>query len=210
MRRVCPEDFEKVKNYHSFALIRDPKARFVSALSQRLKMYSTRELAQRDRDDVNRLALQVVEALQQPGATHNPEYIHFARQSEFIICDGEQLVKTIYPISKANDMIQDLAKITGEDPGQVGNENPTMVFRSDVFRNLALAGKWVGERTLGPGKMRSARNIVRQVLMKPLQNSADAYMFSGEIADFVKTYYAKDYELYAKVMDESETSRSGV
>nr|WP_274789922.1 sulfotransferase family 2 domain-containing protein [Roseovarius tolerans] len=208
LRRIAPEDFKKVIDYKAFTLIRDPQARFVSALSQRLKMYSTRELAQHDRADVNRLALQVVEALQEPDATHTPEFIHFARQSEFIFCDDEQLVETIYPVSKVSTMVQELSKLTREDLGQAGNDNPTMVFRFDAFRNLALAGKWVGERTLGPGRARYARNVVRQVLMKPLKNSSDIYMFSDEVIDFVRNYYAQDFDLYAKVMETFDTSPS--
>jgi hypothetical protein len=199
MRRVCPEDLEKVRNYHSFTLIRDPKTRFMSALSQRLKMYSTRELAQRDRDDVNRLARQVVETLQEPGATHRPEFIHFARQSEFIFCDGEQLVKAIYPTSRVGDVIQEVSHLTGEDLGPVGNDNTTMVFRRDAFRVLAVAGKWVGERTLGPERTRSARKALRQILMKPLHSSPEIYMLSDDVVDFVQDFYAQDFELYAKV-----------
>lgn len=208
LRRICPEDFEKVRHYHAYTLIRDPKARFVSALSQRLKMYSTRELAQRDRADVNRLARQVVETLQEPGAAHRPEFIHFAPQSEFIFCDGERLVETIYPTSRVGDMIQEISHLTGEDLGPVGNDNTTMVFRRDAFRVLAVAGKWVGERTLGPGRTRSARKALRQVLMKPLQSSPEIYMLSDDVVDFVQDYYAQDFELYAKVMEAFEPHHS--
>jgi len=208
VRHVCPEDFEKIRHYHAFTLIRDPRARFVSALSQRLKMYSNRELAQRDISDVNRLARQVVEILQEPGAAHRPEFIHFARQSEFIFCDGERLVETIYPTSQVSVMVQRLSELTGEDLGQVGNDNQTMVFRRNGFRNLAMAGKWVGEQTLGPVRTRLARNVFRQLLMKPLQNSHEAYMFGDDVIDFVRNYYAQDFELYAKVMETFQTNRS--
>lgn len=210
MRRVCPEDFKKIRHYHAFTLIRDPKARFVSALSQRLKMYSTRELAQRDRSDVNRLARQIVEVLQEPGTTYRPEFIHFARQSEFVFCDGERLVETIYPTSHVTDMVQQISQLTGEDLDQVGNDNQTMVFRFNAFRNLAMAGKWLGDRTLGPVRTRSARTVFRQVLMKPLQNSHGAYVFSNDVNDFIQSYYAQDFELYAKVMETLQVNRSRV
>jgi hypothetical protein len=208
VRRVCPEDFEKIRRYHAFALVRDPQARFISALSQRLKMYSKRELAQFDKSEVNRLARGIVEALQEPGATHRPEFIHFARQSDFIFYNGERLIETIHPTSRVSDMIQQFSRLTGEDLGQVGNDNPTMVFRVDAFRRLAMAGKWIGERALGSGVARSARNVARQVLMKPLQNSREAYIFSDDVTDFVRSYYAQDFELYTKAMETIETSRS--
>lgn len=208
VRRVSPEDFEKIRHYHAFALVRDPQARFVSALSQRLKMYSTRELAQLDRSEVNRLAREVVEALQKPGATHRPEFIHFARQSDFIFCNGERLIRTIHPTSRVSDMIQEISQQTGEELGQVGNDNPTMVFRSVAFRRLAMAGKRISERALGSGTARSARNAARQVLMRPLQNSQDVYVLDDDIFEFVRSYYAQDFELYAKVMETLKTSQS--
>ncbi|KNX39870.1 hypothetical protein ROTO_35970 [Roseovarius tolerans] len=44
--------------------------------------------------------------------------------------------------------------------------------------------------------------------MKPLKNSSDIYMFSDEVIDFVRNYYAQDFDLYAKVMETFDTSPS--
>jgi len=209
VRRVCPEDFDKIRRYHAFALVRDPQTRFVSALSQRFKMYNSRELAQLDRSEVNRLAREVVETLRrEPDATRRPEFVHFARQSDYIFLDGDQLVETIQPTSKAGDMIQQISQLTGEELGDVGNDNPTMVFRSGAFRRMALAGKWIGERTLGPETVRRGRKVARRAMMKPLLNSRDAYTLSDDVSDFVQDYYAQDLKLYEKVKKACKTSQS--
>lgn len=207
LREIAPEDFGKVRTYRAFALVRDPEARFVSALSQRLKMYGTHELAQIDTAEADRLAGEVVERLQDPSAAHLPEFIHFARQSDFISCDGEELIEDLYPTTHVSHLVREIGRITGEDMGRVGNDNPTLVFRNDGLRRLALGGKAISQGLLGTQATTTLRGWARRLLMTPLQDGGRHFPLGDEVRAFVRTFYAEDFRLYARVSQAMQSDR---
>lgn len=197
---IAPDDFEKLRTYQSFAIVRNPRERFFSALAQRLKMYDQRELAQMQSAEVEESALRVIEALHQPSNRFAYEFIHFTPQEDFINLDGERLIKNVYPITDVASLLADISNLTGSPLDFAGKKNPTTVFRSGSTKVVALAGKRVVETILPSALSDPIRRFARRKLMKPVQHREQNYISHPEIVRFISSYYAEDQKIFNEVL----------
>lgn len=197
---IAPDDFEKLRAYEAFAIVRDPRERFFSALAQRLKMYEKRELAQMQSAEVIESALRVIDALHQPSNRFAYNFIHFTPQVDFINLNGERLVQNIYPITDVASLVTHLEDLTGSQLDFVGKKNPTTVFRSGSMKAVVLTGKRVVETILPPSLSDPIRRLARRKLMKPIQHLEHSYSFHPEISLFISSYYAEDQKIFSKAL----------
>lgn len=202
LREMDPEAFQKLENYESYALLRDPFQRFRSAMAQRAKMYLGREFAQLDDADIRGEIDKVIAYLQSEPAVIAPEYIHFARQSEFVEIDGRRVVRNLYPVERMETFVADLARHIGTDTLEVGHANRTTVFRYPQLGRLMYAGSALARRIL-PGPVHEKLRVsARKVFMKPGVSSKPSVFDEPDIRNFVKQYYAADAVLHRKALED--------
>lgn len=199
LREVDPEAFEKLTVYESYALIRDPFERFRSAMAQRAKMYLECELAQMSEDRL-RSELQIVQDyLRQEPDVIAPEFIHFARQSDFVQIGDEVLVRNLFPVERLDDLAAALAQRIGLKFLPVGHANKTQVFRHPQLKNLARAGSAAARRMLPDPVHDAVRRSARRLLMKPIVTAPQPIFDSVQVRDFVADHYSADVALHQKV-----------
>ncbi len=101
LRDHFPEAFEEVRSYRSFAFVREPEARFFSAVRQRIGEF--RRIP--EPDITPGMALKEAEAVidHVAGAPHSldAQYIHFRRQADYVFCGSEQVVRHVLAVNRA-------------------------------------------------------------------------------------------------------------
>ncbi len=199
LRQIDPEAFEKLKTYDSFALLRDPAQRFRSALAQRTKMYLGKEFAQLEPAEIRAEIDRVVDYLQGDPAVIAPEFIHFARQCDYVTMDGAQVVRHLYPIERLDLLGAALGRHIGTDDLRIGHANRTTVFRHPRLKHLLRGGSAAARRLL-PAEMHEALRVrARRKLMKPGIAAPVPAFDDAAVQAFISSYYAADIALYRSV-----------
>ncbi len=199
LRDIDPEAFEKLKVYDSFALIRDPFQRFRSALAQRTKMYLGKEFAQLEQAEIRAEIDRVVDYLQSEPRVIAPEFIHFARQSDYVGIDGVQLVRHLYPIERLDLLGIALGRHIGTDGLQIGHANETKVFRHPRLKHLLRSGSAAARRILPSSVHEALRVKARRKLMQPSGAAPLPAFDDPAVQAFISSYYAADIALYRDV-----------
>ncbi len=199
LRDIDPEAFEKLKTYDSFALVRNPFQRFRSALAQRTKMYLGKEFAQLEEGNIRAEIDRVMDYLQTEPRVIAPEFIHFSRQSDYIMLDGVQLVRHTYPIERLDLLGAALRSHIGTDDLQIGHDNKTMVFRQPRLKRLLRTGSAVARRFLPFAVHEGLRVRARRKLMQPGGDVPHPVFDDPTVQAFVNTYYAADIALHRDV-----------
>jgi hypothetical protein len=196
LAEVAPEQFEKLRSYGSYAISRDPFQRFPSAIAQRLKMYVRQELAQVDRAALHAEIDSAITFLR--GQTHvvAPDYIHFARQVDFVRLRGEVFVKEVFPVERLDAFMDTVGARVGTHLGEVGHENQAGVLRFNNLRGLVVFGSNAAKRLLPASTSRALRDRARRLLLKPAHQNLPPAFASKTVVDFVNDYYADDITLH--------------
>ena len=200
LRQIDPDAFEKLQKYDSFALLRDPAQRFRSALAQRTKMYLGKEFAQLEPAEIRAEIDRVVDYLQGAPSLIAPEFIHFARQSDYVTCDGVQMVGHLYPIERLDLLGAALGRHIGTDALPIGHANKTTVFRHPRLKRVLRGGSAAARLVLPAAMHETLRVRARRKLMKP-GSAAPVPAFAGpDVQAFIDSYYAADAALYREAV----------
>jgi hypothetical protein len=196
LRTYYPEEFVKLVEFESFALVRDPHERFASAVFERLDWYGgvnrLRVTIEQALDEARR----VIKWLEQNDTFCDAEYIHFCRQIDFVSLDGARIVKNIYPLEGMAAFARHLREICGvqfEENRKLNRNYATscpyvfsIAYRLRpyyrVLTTVALRKKIVNFLT------RPDRNRVPSIYGR--------FRDDPEISKFVKAYYAEDFVVW--------------
>ena len=197
---IAPTSFEKLRTYETYAIVRDPMQRFQSAVSQHVKVYKKRGIAQFDRTELEAEINNVISYLLATPQVINPEFIHFSRQSDFVFFGEEQLIQNIYALDRLGDLAQAIAERTGTLSLTFGHENKTRIFRYQSLKEIAQISNQHVKRFM-PGPIhRWIRQSARGVMMKPRDKMILPAFRTKAVQTFVNEYYAKDYVLHHKAL----------
>lgn len=208
LRAHFPDAFASVVDYRAFALVRDPYSRFASSVSERIRWGEGALLAKLSPAELKKSLDESIDYLsRQPSSSCCLPlgYIHFQRQSDYIVLDGEPLVDAVYPVER----VAQLREEVGACIGAAGSKMPEFAA-SPPHANAALMyrneGLRCAHRVVGPLMAR-----LRRVLPASASKRMDRWMYvhrdqcahslfeSEYVRDFVSSYYADDLELYARV-----------
>lgn len=195
-----PEIFDKIRNYTPFALLRDPRSRFISAIMQRLIEFKGLAVSEVSHNTVIDAANEAIDWLSSRTDFCDLEYIHFSKQSAYIFLDGEQTVDTLFSIDDM-DRFADWIMSTFEIPYETGQRHNVKYF---------APGSKVGDlkNMVRPMYRRIVRADLRWRIYQamtslgvysPAAKHYDKILENKDIADFIDSYYADDFALLDKV-----------
>lgn len=199
--QIAPEVHAKLlSDYASYAVLRDPHARFPSAMAQHLKMFGGTEMAQMDTRTLRREVDRVMVHLAAHPDTLAPEFIHFRRQVDFVVENGHRRVRHLYRQDQLAACLADIAARIGvPPPDRVRHTNRTYEMRSPALRAPAVALARMA-KTVMPGTAHARlRQRMRRMLMKRTQNTRSDVFDNAEIRTFVDAHYAEDLALWRSV-----------
>lgn len=192
LRDEYPAEFEKVATYHSFAVLRDPHARFASAVCQRLEEFGglaplaiTTEIAMRE-------ALTVMDWLRARDRFCDLEYIHFSRQADYVRLNGRQIVGHLYPLEDLSELAASLQRLCGLafDPGR--RENTNFVSAGGLLSKLRRFKPLYIHLTTWAMRERVLHLMQRWKMHTP-SSLYDRFRADAAISGFVEDYYAEDF-----------------
>jgi len=205
LRDLDPDAFEKLKIYDSYALLRDPFQRFRSAMAQRAKMYLGHEFAQLGDNELRAELCRVQDYLLSEPRVIAPEFIHFARQSDFVQIGDERLVSNLFPLERLDLLTSALARHIGAQTLPMMHVNKTDVFRYPRIKHVARTGGLLARRML-PGPMHEIlRRSARRMLMKPVTAAERSIFDDVQVREFIASYYSADIVLYKDVQERMVT-----
>lgn len=196
IERSFPDALEALRTGRSFALVRAPRARFVSALSQHL-----REFRDQDINDIDSAALETVIGEVRAAFDRGPEallgeYVHFIPQSDFIDLRGERIVDALYPLEALPQMAEELSRLSGVTLTGEKKENTTTHYRSPAYR--AALGRFgpVARRLLPRRLFDAARETVRSVAIVKAPSRLSDVLEAPQVDAFLQAAYAADFALH--------------
>ena len=184
---------------HSFALIRAPRGRFFSALMQRMKEFGDAGAIRADDPKLIDEARHVCDWLSARDRFCDVEYAHFTTQYDYVYLNGEQVLTQVFPVDRTDllsQWIQEKTELSVEIPRVHARRQPKRWGR--VLQPVA---RTVG-RTLMPYKVKKA---LHPLWMKSgvFTNAAatyDSVSLGDDVETFLKTYYARDFDLYERAL----------
>ena len=205
LRDLDPEAFEKLKTYAGYAILRDPFQRFRSAVSQRTKMYLGKEFAQLSQADIDTEIDRVITYLQSEPRVIAPEFIHFARQLDFVQLEGERLVHNLYPVERLDLLVAALSQKIGVGALEIGHANKTKVLRHPQLKHVLYKGSAIARRVLPATMYEGLRVSARRMLMKS-NDTAQPSDFGGKpVRDFIQSHYADDIAMHKEILAKMAT-----
>jgi hypothetical protein len=199
-----PDLFGKVSAYWSFTIVRDPYSRFTSALFQRIDRHCATPARLMTQKELEHEARQVMDFLRDNGGENvllPPEYIHFQRQSDFIILNGEKIVDAIYPTQQISLLQTALEKKTSQTL-HVPQNDTIKNNKSQVFKNSALR---VLFRYLSPLQKRlvpllpaPTKTAVKNLVLMERKSAESDMAQLDDVRAFIKEYYTEDLRIFSK------------
>ena len=191
-----PRTYGLVSNATAFAILREPRARFISALTQRMREHLGYSNLRLEDPAVQTEAEAVCEWLRGRAVFADVTYVHFTRQADYVEEGGRRIVRHLFSI---DDM--------GGLESWLGSQGLDVEIEYGFDRRQPK--KWF--RALHPiasGASRLLPTAVRRAIYPYWVNSGvfaravseyDQLQFSDGVERFIRDYYAKDAELYRSV-----------
>jgi len=191
-----PSEFEKLARYQSFALVRDPHARFASATFERLALFGgVRRTTATARMAIHE-AEQAMRWLERRGPFCEAGYIHFARQIDYVALAGRRVVHNVFALEDMAGFGAELKRLTGAgfDPGR--RENTNFASPSRLLTLLHVAKPIYSRVTAWEQREKLLKLLHRWKLQSPDTLYAEL-RGHPKISAFVESYYSEDFALYA-------------
>lgn len=195
LRDSMPDTWTALCAASSFALTRAPRDRFISALMQRMGEFKDSGAIRADDTRVRDEAQRVCDWLSQRDTFTEIEYIHFARQTDYVMLDGERIISQIFPVNRTDALTKWIASESG--------------LEVDIAHTHARRQPKPWARALQPAARFAGRKLMPRAVKRRLHpiwmasgifsNASKGYSaidFGPEIEGFIAEYYAADADLH--------------
>jgi hypothetical protein len=201
LRDHFPAVWAQFASATSFAIIREPRARFVSALLHRLLEFDKIDVRVVEPDRVTRAAETVCTELAGAGVYAGLTCNHFVRQSDYVDLDGTRRVTRLFALENLNAATRWLGEEFGVGAEEERAER-TAIQPRGWFRHVLRYGRPV-YRALAPDALRRrlfpiwSRNAA---LFAPAASAYDDLALPPSVESFIRTHYAADFDLHAETV----------
>lgn len=190
-----PESFDRVANYRSMAIIRDPIARFYSAIFQRLREFEGIAQSAITTEMVVADARRVVAYLDGAPERLDLRHVHFNRQSDFIEWDGARIVHDLFAVDDMPAIARHIHAVVGIEIGE-DRRNATTELRIGGFKRVQKLLRAPYVRLISTERRKRIREKMTAAgLYKPLEHRQ--FVQPGSAIDrFIRDYYARDFAIF--------------
>ena len=199
MEELYPEDFKALERCACFAVLRDPQARFASALAQRIEQFGKRDPFSLNARELQHEIDTVMAFLSANPSSPQLEFCHFIPQIDFVDLRGTRFVSHLYRLEDVPALMRDIGEranrsfVTGVKANQKldmrfkGLKAP--VYAANTLLKSVLPGQaYAGLKTRATALLaRKGKGPVWEMLHAP------------EVRDFVAHHYRADFDLLKTV-----------
>lgn len=197
VKEEFPDIFSKLTYYETYAVVREPMGRFISAVNQFIKAKYSVGSHEFSDSDFSEVAREIVDCLKNSHDKLDPLLIYFQPQSSFIYFDDVCLVKNLYPIEYVSNMKNDMSKRYDIDftIRKLGRKyNASLEYRSWIAHAFGLMVPRTVRAQLRKMLPQRALESLRLVLFRPSSRSISA--LDSETVAFLQGFYQRDLEIY--------------
>lgn len=203
VQEFFPEQFAKLVAYDSYGIVREPRARFISAFFQYAVEFHGAKISRSALPDLKQMIGEVRTQLESRTQTHSFELMYFQKQVSFIRLDGDRIVRHLYPIEELARLAADMQARHGIAINADVKINERHLARnplSQAIRNLAGPAE---RRIVSPGARRLLRRAFQSMTTAPATRLHQDLYEDGALLRFVDDYYAEDGALYHAMRDDA-------
>lgn len=199
LKLYFPDVFDKLHNYCSVAIVRNPVERFVSAIFQRMREFKgADQSAITPRTFRNEAEAVIRHMTAEKNGRLTLEYVHFQRQRDFIFDGDQQVVTNVFRLDQLDLAAELIARQTGISILQDERLNHSAELKAGALQPLV---RWVRApyALLLPVKLR--QSIRSTLLGMGLYGHPEPTFFvppGGNLERAVQDLYAADLELFAR------------
>lgn len=189
-------EFSKLIAYESYAVIRDPMSRFASALSQRVKMYRGGSIASLTRPELREEVDAVERYLSSSFYAICPDFVHFARQIDYLDLDGARIVDHVYALENIQALEADISERIGTPLPSFGHDNRSWGYRWVGMGPVMRKASRTAQVMLSPHAVVALRRAVGPLMKVPSDDTMIDLLAHPELRSFIEDYYAQDFAVY--------------
>lgn len=200
LKELYPEDFDMVCQSDVFAVLRDPQARFASALAQRIEQFGKRDPFVLSARELQAEIDTVIDFLTRHPNDPRLEFCHFMRQCAFTHFDGQQIATRLYRLEDVAALLSEIGALTGQNLSADAKSNQKIAFRVPALKAPALAVNALLRQVL-PGNMHTVlKERAKQMLGRRDKGEVWAETLgTPDVRAFVQDHYRADAVLLAEV-----------
>ncbi|GAA3873134.1 sulfotransferase family 2 domain-containing protein [Celeribacter arenosi] len=191
-----PKTFAKYRDYATYAVLRDPHARFVSAVAQHLREFRGKDMYDLRAGDLNATMDDIMAQMAQTPVKVPVEYVHFTRQHDYVCLGEERIVQELYTTETLGDFANTLAERHDVHLNANESRNRTVGYRSRGVKRVMHAGGFVIRNLLPEKAYQAIRSQARGKAMVTTKHQQPALFNSDTVRDFVETFYEDDFVLW--------------
>lgn len=206
LAKYFPRYLDKIHDYSSFAVLRDPYKRFASAVIQHGREFLGMTNAELAGKRMIPNARKLIPELERATAALDHRYVHFVPQHQYVFFEGQQVVRELDLVGEfqrlnrflsskgLNPIAPEMRKNLSLQPA---NETVSLLLNSlkPIYR--ALLSETV--------KKRLWQKMIDIGVYSTRNDSGDWVRGDAELAAFVEDFYAEDLELFNLITVESRT-----
>jgi hypothetical protein len=196
VRTYLPEIYEKILGYESYAIVREPRERFASALAQYLRSFEKIRLSSRSGPLFLRKAHEICARLAIPEERRALEMMFFLKQAAFVTVDGQQVVRNLYDFADLHRLSSDLRARHGISLDLGQRRNQRRVEDNVAVRTLKDFGRPLYRRILSEQRTGRMRTILRAATGNSPARLYRQLFDDEDVRAFVDAFYADDRALY--------------
>ena len=205
MQEFWPEHLAEIRDLDVFAVTRNPKDRFVSAVAQRMRQYLRTAPSQMSRKEISKELDVIVDHLSDGRDFPAIQFEHFLRQTDFTELDGEKIATHIYRIEDLAHLIDEFSRRLDMELVRNLRVNQTVDPKSKTVLKVLRTLKGVAQPLLP----KTAYNRLHAIGTKAFTKDGSAKLKdfiseSKQLDAFVKSHYEADFNLF-----ESTPRREG-
>lgn len=199
LREYAPGLMARLVPCTSYAMLRDPVARFPSALAQHFKMFHDTDLGKLSLADVRAATATAIDYLAANDPVTDRRYIHFERQVRFTHLDGRQVVDRLFLLDDQAALVDDVAVTTGYRAPSLNESNTSASFRNETLQKIRLGFPQPVKRLLRDYMPLAGKRAIDRMFFRPSLTQArrDAIL-SAETRAFITAHYAEDFAAFRK------------
>ncbi|MEM1387902.1 MAG: hypothetical protein AAF748_01745 [Pseudomonadota bacterium] len=190
-----PHVWDVLRQTRVFALARDPRDRFISALLQRMREFAGSGAIRADEPEVNEEAAKVCAWLEGNRASLDLDYIHFMPQHMYVAHAGQRLVQTLFPMHAMRGLEAWLNQEAGLDLS-VSHDHARRQPKTWAKR-LQPAARFAGHKLMPAALRRALHPIwVRSGVFSDAARGYDRIDLGDETERFIADFYKADFALF--------------
>lgn len=191
-----PEVLAQLRAVTSYATVRAPTERFISAVAQYLRSH-VREPAELSEAEMLEETDRIIAAVRADTGRRDIRNTIFYRQVDFVYLRGEKVIDHVYAMENMQTMLERIAAGHGLELRGDTVWNPTVTYRVSGISGALKRLNSASRRILPRSAYVALRDLgIRALTTRGVPTLETALRNSPAVTSFVAEHYAADLELY--------------